>query len=235
MVAEKKRFLTPRREMSQQPANVGQKPHVEHAIGLVEHQHFEIRETGIGLFEVVQQAARTGDDQVDALSEGLLLRTEADAAIDRRRSQVSVTGKTVEMFDDLGCELAGGSDHQGSGRTALSRQQPLLDRQQEGGGLAAARHGASQQIAALETGRNGIALNRRRVLEIEIARPRDKLGCRLKAEKLIMSTRLLSENAQGLRGSWARPSDGPAFEKKLRNGGLSRGGRRCCLRWDKPK
>jgi hypothetical protein len=44
----------------------------------------------------------------------------------------------------------------------------VKDRKKKGGGLAAARHRAGEEIAALERGRDGVSLNRRRPREPEI-------------------------------------------------------------------
>ena len=81
-VAEKKSVCETRRQVLEHPADVGQEAHVEHAVGLVEHQDLEAGEAGVGLLEVVQQAARAGDDDVDAGAQGALLRAHADAAVD---------------------------------------------------------------------------------------------------------------------------------------------------------
>ena len=40
--------------------------HVEHAVGLVEDQHFELRQVDAAAFDVVHQPARRRDQQVDA-------------------------------------------------------------------------------------------------------------------------------------------------------------------------
>ena len=45
-------------------------------------RHLERGELGVGEPEVVEQAARGRDDHVDAASEGVLLRSHADAADD---------------------------------------------------------------------------------------------------------------------------------------------------------
>ena len=55
--------------------------HVEHAIGLVEHEHFEIVEGDVLALHVVEQPAGGGDDDVDAGTQCLLLRTERNAAV----------------------------------------------------------------------------------------------------------------------------------------------------------
>ncbi len=55
--AEEER-LPPRRDVAQHAADVGQEAHVEHAVGLVEHEVLEPGELRVGHAEVVEQAAR---------------------------------------------------------------------------------------------------------------------------------------------------------------------------------
>ena len=58
--------------------------------------------------------------------------------------------------------------------------QPVEDRQQERGGLAAAGHRAGEQVAALERRRNGVGLDRRRRGKPRSLRPRSRSGWSLK-------------------------------------------------------
>src|SRR3546814_2571280 len=46
-----------------------QEAHVEHALGFVEHQHFDRVELGAAALEVVDQAAGGGDEDVDAAAQ----------------------------------------------------------------------------------------------------------------------------------------------------------------------
>ena len=56
---------------------------------------------------------------------------------------------------------------------------PLQNRQQERGGLAAARLGAGEQVAAFERRRNRVGLNRRRTLESEVFDAAKQIGVKL--------------------------------------------------------
>ena len=67
------------------PADVGEKSHVEHAIGFIEHEILEAAELRVRLPEVIEQPPRRADDDVDTAAEGVLLRSHADAAVDGRR------------------------------------------------------------------------------------------------------------------------------------------------------
>ncbi len=62
IVAREEQRLLGRRDVAQDAADVGQEAHVEHPIGLVQHQVFERRELGVRRAEMIQQAAGRGDD-----------------------------------------------------------------------------------------------------------------------------------------------------------------------------
>ena len=67
----------------------------------------------------------------------------------------------------MGGQFAGWRQHQGAHRAATSRAvggQPLQQRQGEGSGLAGAGLGGTEQIFAVENGRNGLGLDRRRLI-----------------------------------------------------------------------
>ena len=70
--------------MAEHAADVRQKPHVEHAVRLVEHEILEAAELRVRLPEVIEKTARRADDDVDAAAERVLLRPHADAAIHGR-------------------------------------------------------------------------------------------------------------------------------------------------------
>src|SRR3546814_7216702 len=56
--------------------------HVEHAVGFVEHQHFDRVELGAAAREVVDQAAGGGDEDVDPAAQVVDLRAHAGATED---------------------------------------------------------------------------------------------------------------------------------------------------------
>jgi len=56
--------------------------HVEHPVGLVEHQHLDVVEARRPLLEVVHQPPGRGDDHLAPVLEGLGLRRHAHAADD---------------------------------------------------------------------------------------------------------------------------------------------------------
>ena len=132
-------------------------------------RYCEPAELRVRLPEMIEQPARRADDDVDAAAERVLLRSHADAAVDRGRGQRRVHGEVVQVFDDLRRELARRRQDQRARRPArLRRISCVQNRQQEGGGLAAAGHRAGEQVLSGERRRNRVGLNRRRPREAEI-------------------------------------------------------------------
>ncbi len=58
--------LTPLGEQVHDALHVGPEAHVEHAVGLVEHQDLDVREIAVALVAEVEQTAGRGDEDVDA-------------------------------------------------------------------------------------------------------------------------------------------------------------------------
>jgi hypothetical protein len=153
----------------QHAAHVGQEAHVEHAVGLVEHEHLEPAQRRIGGAEVVEQPPRRRDDHVHARAEGVLLRAHSDAAEDGRARDRGVHRQLLEVLIDLRAQLARGRQDQRARGPARLRHQPLQDRQAEGGGLAAAGRRAGEHVAPLERGADRLLLDRGRAREAQLA------------------------------------------------------------------
>ena len=103
--------------------DVRQEPHVEHAVGLVEHEVLEAGELRVGLPEMIEQPAGRADDHVDAAAEGVLLRPHADAAEHRGAGDRRVHGEVVQILENLRGELARRREDQrarGAGACAAS-------------------------------------------------------------------------------------------------------------------
>ena len=141
--------LALRREVLEDAADVRQKAHVEHPVGLVEDEDLEVIELRVGEAEVVEQASRRRDQDVGARAERVLLRPHRHAAEDGRRGEGRVDRQRLRVLLDLRRELAGGRQDEGARRAALLADELVEDREQEGGRLAAARHGAGEDVASL--------------------------------------------------------------------------------------
>jgi hypothetical protein len=102
------------RHAPEQEADVLDEAEVEHAIGFVEHDGFDRIEREHVCFEVVDEAARRGDDEIAAVLERLALLVVVHAA-DERRAAVSrpMFLKSVDLIasfarrrDDDGARIA---------------------------------------------------------------------------------------------------------------------------------
>ena len=57
------------RDGAHDAAHVGQEAHVKHAVRLVEHQHFDPAQVDGSLADMIEQATRAGNDDLDAALE----------------------------------------------------------------------------------------------------------------------------------------------------------------------
>ena len=165
--AEEQGLALPR-EALHHLADVPQEAHVEHAVGLVQDEDLHIGEVHVPLAHQIEQAAGGGHQDVDAAVQGLHLTTLADAAEDDSGAESKVLAVAFEVVVDLGGELPRRGEHEcaRAARTGalVVLVQEVEDGQRKGCGLAGARLGDAQEIPAIEQMRNGLGLDRRRVL-----------------------------------------------------------------------
>ncbi len=173
--AEEQR-LALRGQLPQHAADVGQEAHVEHAVGLVEHEDLEPGEARVGEAQMIEEAAGRGDDHVDAAAERVLLRAHPHAAVHRRARDRGVHGEFLEVRQDLGGQLARRRQDERPRRAARLVHHPVEDGQQERGGLAAAGHRAGQQVLAGGGGRDRLVLDRRRALKTQFLDAAEEVG-----------------------------------------------------------
>ena len=106
------------RTLADDPLDGREKAHVEHPIGLVEHEHPDATEAERSALEQVLEAPRRGDDDVRA--GGLLgLSMQADAAVDGGHPQCAGMRDRVHLVRDLGHELAGRGENQRGGAPVM--------------------------------------------------------------------------------------------------------------------
>src|SRR3569623_2105600 len=160
--------------------------HVEHAIRFVEHEHLELLEIDEALVREVEQAARRGDEDVDAALELLLLRMLADAAEDHGRPQRQVRAVGREALADLGGALARRREHAAADvAVALAGRdvrEALQDRQRERRRLSGTGLGKPEQVAPREDVGDSARLDRRRG---DIPLRRDRLRDRRNQPELL--------------------------------------------------
>lgn len=166
--------------------------HVEHAVGLVEDQHVERRQVDAAGVDVVEQAARRGDDDVRHARQHVELLGVGHAAQDARADDAAqVAAVLCGGGRHLQGEFARGREHQqrrlGRRRARTAAFDALLravgaralrlglfadaldGRQHERRGLARAGLARDQQVAARQAGGNRLRLDRRRLGVVQFA------------------------------------------------------------------
>ena len=155
--------------------------HVEHAVGLVEHQKLDLAELQPVALHEIEQAAGRGDHDFDALHDRADLASHRHAADRQRRSQAHVAAIGVEAVEDLSRQFAGRAQHQHAAGLGLRLdavlQNAVQDGKREGCGLAGAGLGDADDVTAGEREGNGLSLDRRgREIILFLERTRDGIG-----------------------------------------------------------
>ena len=137
---------------------------VEHLVGLIENQRLDPVETRGALVEVVLQAARRRDHDVEPAGQRGALRAVADAAEHHADRQAEMAAIGLQAVGDLGRQFArGGQDERpaaAAGRPSAGVRQAMQQRQAEGRGLAGAGLGDAQQVTAVARGGDRLRLDR---------------------------------------------------------------------------
>ena len=153
--------------------NVVRETHVEHAVGLVENQVFDVRKIDAAVLQVGDHAARSGDHHVGAVQHAVFLDVPALAvatAVDHRRREGRIIGEALELLVDLLRQLARRHDDQRFHHivgVALD-EQFVQQRQRIGRGLSRTGLGAADNVAALQNHRNRVLLHGSHLVEIHI-------------------------------------------------------------------
>ena len=153
--------------------------HVEHAVGLVEHQPAGLVEAQLAIIDEILEPAGRGDDDIDAAGDLGHLRRPRNAAQHQHGAEPGAIGEHAQHFVDLNGELTGRREDQRAGRhrrgTALELGEPGKDRQAEGRGLARARLGNAHDVPAFQLRPDGLCLDRRGGVEAGLGERADKL------------------------------------------------------------
>ena len=150
------------RQAAQEEAQVGDEPHVEHAVGLVDHQHLGVLQRVDVLLEVVDQAAGRADQNVAAAAQDLALLGVVDAAVDGLQREPGEMAEAFRVVQDLHDQLARRRDDQGARPLALrlATQQAGEHRDEERRGLAGSGLCLPGNVLAGQRQRQGLFLNR---------------------------------------------------------------------------
>jgi hypothetical protein len=150
--------------------------HVEHPVGLVEHDDLQRVELQRAARHVVHDAARRADDDLRPGVQRAELPLVALAAVDRHLHQAFLEkGQLAEFLRHLHRELARRAEHEHLHRAQLHVH--LLDgRDGKGRGLARAGGGLADDILAGQPVRNHRRLDGRGFLETHLVDGLEKLG-----------------------------------------------------------
>jgi len=144
------------------------KAQIEHFVGFVKHDGLDVREVERAAADVVERAARRGDDDVRATAQGTDLAAVVLTAVDRGHEHAGLAAVVVERLAHLQAEFTGRGENEDERRIGfLTEHVALKERKREGGGLARARGGAAEHVGAGQEGGNGLVLNGGGFLEAE--------------------------------------------------------------------
>ena len=141
--------------------DIGDEPHVEHAIGFVDDQQFAAVEQDLAPFEKIHKPARRGDQHVDAIVQRLDLIAHLHAANQQRELEIVVLAVFLEVFGHLGCEFARRRENQRTRHQCAppSAGHDVDHRQHEAGSLARARLRDPDDVLHHQDRRNRFALD----------------------------------------------------------------------------
>ena len=100
---------------AQHPVDLGEKAHVGHAVGLVEDSHLDVGHRDLAPVGQVDQAARGGDDDVDALVELLDLALDVGPAVEDDGPAAGGLGQWLEDLGHLDGQLPSGDEDETAG------------------------------------------------------------------------------------------------------------------------
>ena len=134
--------------------------HLQHLVGLVEHQVVEVRKVEGALLEVVDDPARRADDDLRATLETGHLRAVRGAAVDRQHVHGQMRAVAAERLGDLQREFSRRRQHQRLG-DAARRVDLRQNRDGERRRLARAGLREADDVGAGHHRRNGRRLDGR--------------------------------------------------------------------------
>ena len=145
--------------------DVGDEPHVEHPVRFVDDQKFAAVEQDLPTLEQVHEAARRGNQHVDALVQGLDLVAHLHAADKQRELEVMVLAVFLEILGHLRSQFACRREdqrarHQGAAATA---GHDIDHGQDEARRLAGSGLRDTDDVLHHQDGRDGLGLDRRRL------------------------------------------------------------------------
>ena len=140
------------RRLIQNELQIFAEAHVQHLVGLVQDGDLQLRQVQVAPVDVILQAARRADDDVNAKAQGAGFATRIHAADAGGDLGAGIGVQPLKLGRDLHGQFAGRGDGQAQRRAAgaedrLVAEQGRRSGQTEGDGLARTRLGRNQQVA----------------------------------------------------------------------------------------
>ena len=158
----KKRGVTFARTLFHEASHVGQKPHVEHPVGFVEHEKFHLVQFQSALFQVIQQTSGRRGNDVRAGFQFVILFSITDAAEDDGGFQIGETRIIADGRFNLRRKFAGWFKNQCAWADGIMRAKFGKNWQRKRRRFSRASLRAADDILAGQHKRNCAQLNRRR-------------------------------------------------------------------------
>ncbi len=158
--AEEQRLARERRQL-EDAFDIGDEPHVQHAVRLVHDHDLNAGQQQLAAFEMIQQTTGRRDQHVNAAVDQLVLFAKGNPADQQRLGQLGVLGIGFEVFGNLCGQFARGRQNKAARhpRTGPTLAQQRDHRQRKAGGLAGAGLGNAQHVAPLQGVRDRLGLN----------------------------------------------------------------------------
>ena len=124
--------------------DVGQEPHIEHAVHLIQDEVREISEVQVALSDEVEETSRGGHKNIDAALDLLPLRSVPHPTVDESDAKSRVLGELLQSLRNLVGQFAGGFQNQSAKFTRFS--EVLQDGEGESGCFSSARLGGADDV-----------------------------------------------------------------------------------------
>ena len=179
--------------------DVGQEPHVEHLVGLVQHESLDGAKVQVTLLDEVEQAPWRADHDVDAGLERLDLWFVRATAVDGQHPGAARLARVPDLAGDLHGELARGDDDErlgvadGSwsgctGSLGATNRSEQWEREAER--LSGAGLGLADDVVAVERHREGEFLDGKCLGDAQVSQVGHRFGTDAEVSKCSQGVRL---------------------------------------------
>ena len=207
--SRKQQGLAAARGLLDNLANGVDKAHVEHPVGLIQHQAVQLVEAQGAALEVILNPARRADDDVGALFQRRCLRAEGNATAECHDLDIAhAAGQLAQLIGDLARQFAGRAEYQ-----CLTAEKARVQRRQqadaERSSFAAAGGRLGDQVLTGQNRWQCLCLNRRHALVAKLGKCRQHALRQWQGIELIGShgRRPLDRALQCSRDDWYSATD----------------------------